>query len=323
MKRLFCFVFLFVFLLSTAAFEFANGLPAGLTDKEKASWELIDEVKVFEKSLGMKPTENFLHYKAKEDSYNLLFYCRKDVMPFSYLDPQLVSMKSTIDNLEGNIEELAKIGVTPEEYDIYFYTTQGLSGGTVITKSLLNSDPEEIVAIVLHEDFHDNVSIPFHFNEAAAVVFGYGGMCKFFGYDPSNVLRIIHTTAKSYDFCHDELSLLVRRYANGKGDISLAKFMIEKKIALARLEKRVYRENVTAANVAQNHSYFHYYGLILQLFKSFDYEPAPFLRFLNDVPYKVLIGDEGGRQKYFDETRSVERGFTSYVSRYLKSHIKE
>lgn len=335
---------------------FSAEMPSGLTKDEQTAWKLIQKVKKFEETLGMKPTKNFLVYKEKEDGYNLLFYCKKTEMPFSYLDPLLVMKSSTLDNLEDNLKALAEIGITPEEYDIYFYVTQGQSGGTVVTKRLLNSEPEEIVGTVLHEDFHDNCDIPFHFNESAAVIFEFSGMCKFMDYEPTNLLEYVYLIARKYDICHEELTLLAKNLKDGS--ISMEEYLKSREECLARLTKRLGKENasflknlgdeevlgkcylklknewfikllkrmkqenITSADVADNHSYFHYYGLMYLLLRCCGREPAVFLEYLNKVPYKDPGYNDGDdQQKYFDATREAELKLEVYVLDYIKSVI--
>ncbi len=313
MKKTFLFISLFVFVVS-----FSDSAPKKdeprLSKREKEKIELIKKVKKFGESLGLNETRNFRDYKEKVSKYNIFFFNEKTKVPYSYVDPAISVVQSPYDNLNDSIKHYE---IDKEKYDVYFYVTIGVSSGTYITKRLLSHSETTITQTVLHEDLHDNINLPRHMEEAAALLFGVAGASKYFNDsegDFRSTMGFALLDALVLDELHEQISSLNKEYLDGK--ITIRDYLEKRD---AKIGNSWYG---SMAEVAQHHTYKHYFPLFYRLLKSMNYDLGKFIVFLRDFPFKQPSWEEG-HEKYFEKTLSVEVDAELYIESVIKSLSEE
>lgn len=265
--------------------------------REKEKLELIKKVKVFGEDLGLSPTNNFKEYQEKVSKYNIFFYNEKTVVPYSYVDPLINVVRSPHDNLKDSVKYFE---IDIEKYDVYFYVTIGVSSGTYITKRLLAHSDRTIADTVLHEDLHDNIDLPRHLEESVALLFGVAGASRYFKDSEKNFRSNMGFTlvdAILLDDLHSFISSLNQERINGK--ISMREYLEKRD---AKIADSWYK---SMAEIAQHHTYKHYFVLWYRLFKVMNFDLKRLVVYLKEFPFKQP-SFENGHEKYFEETLKVE-----------------
>ena len=126
--------------------------------------EIIPALKDLEKKLGFPRTGNFLTHSGKA-AYYRCYYTGKLELPASYDELQLKQVKKP------------DCDVDREKYDVFFYPIEAVANGkTPVTTSLENSSVERMLAVVPHEDFHEDKNVrklPANLSEAASTLIGF------------------------------------------------------------------------------------------------------------------------------------------------------
>lgn len=307
----FSMVFFMLFFVGYLSFCSAKDV---FSEKDKAKIELISRVKKYAKSIGLEPTNNFKEYRDSSTRYNLFFYNKKTEVPFSYIDPLLVYKQSDYDNLASSV---IGYGINTEENDVYFYTTLGVASGTYITRNLLESGDDVIAEVVLHEDMHDNTSLPRHIDEATALLVGIAGSSRFMKSDEEDFglfmeyLAIEATTVKKL---HKNILELNKLYK--KGQISFESYLTIRDLKL----KVTGQESM--ASMVQHHTYLYYLPKLIRIFRAMDYDLKSFVVFMKAFPYKEPSWDENNDEaqeleKYFKETLRVEEEADAYLDKVI------
>lgn len=284
------------------------------TKKEKEKTELIKKVKEYGESLGLHSTKNFKEYQEKVSRYNIFFYNKKIDVPFSYVDPKIAVIQSDFDTLEGSVKGYE---INTEEYDVHFYTTIGVSGGTYITKKLLEHSNTTIAQTVLHEDLHDNMDLPRHMEETAALIFGVAAASRYFKESERSFRSTMSFTlldALIVEELHSDISLLNQEYQDGKIDL---------KTYLSRRDEKIANSWYgSMAEISQHHTYKHYFTLFYRLLKAMKYDLPRFVKFLQNFPYKQPVWTNG-HEWYFAETLRIEKEAEVYVESTISTILEE
>lgn len=285
------------------------------TPKEQQALDLIQKVKVFAPTLGLDTTSNFEKFEEGSGNYNLLYYHFKEDVPFSYMDNTMKFLFCPRDNLADNLLFLVVQGVNLEDYDVFLYPSVALAYGTIVTRRLLNAEPKYLASVVIHEDFHDNVQLPRHIDEAAASLVGIVGAELYFGQNEVRIRQKLNDELRrSHDviYCHKRLVELAGLYAADK--ISFQAYESEKQRLVSLLS--VDTQNVT--QVVFQHTYSYYFPLMCRLFYALNGDLARFVKVMKESPalppsLNVIIPETG-------ETREIT-GFE--LHRYFEINVLE
>lgn len=287
-------IFLFSFIVSEAR---GKKDEPRFSKREKEKIELIKKVKEFGEELGLEPTNNFKEYQEKVSKYNIFFFNEKTVVPYSYVDPLITVVQSPHDNLKDSIRHYE---IDLEKYDVYFYVTIGVSGGTYITKRLLAHSDRTIADTVLHEDLHDNINLPRHLEESIALLFGVAGASRYLkdsDKDFRSTMGFALVDAILLDDLHGFISSLNQERINGK--ISMREYLEKRD---AKIANSWYK---SMAEIAQHHTYKHYFVLWYRLFKVMNFDLKKLIVYLKEFPFEQP-SFENGHEDYFEETLRVE-----------------
>lgn len=291
------FFVLLIFIFPFICFSGNKKEEPRLSKRQKEKIELIKKVKAFGEDLGLNPTENFKEYRETVSKYNIFFFSEKAKVPYSYVDPVMTVVQSPYDDLERSVRHYE---VDIKKYDVYFYVTIGVSGGTYITKRLLSHGDVMIAQTVLHEDLHDNIDLPRHLEEAVALLFGIAGASRYFkeaDRDFRSTMGFALMDAILLDDLHSDICLFNKEWLEGKTTFEEYLKRRDEKIA-----DSWYR---SMSEISQHHTYKHYYVLWYRLFKAMDFDLKRFLSFLKEFPFKQPTWDLG-HDKYFEETIRLE-----------------
>ncbi len=314
MKKIFL-VLLFIFLFSFLILE-ARGKKdePRLSKREKEKIEHIKKVKKFGEELGLSPTHNFKEYQEKVSKYNIFFFNEKTVVPYSYVDPLISVVRSPYDNLKESIKHFE---IDLEKYDVYFYVTIGVSSGTYITKRLLAHSDRTIADTVLHEDLHDNINLPRHLEESVALLFGIAGASRYLKdseKDFRSAMGFALVDAILLDELHEHICSLNQDRIDGK--ISMREYLEKRD---AKIANSWYK---SMAEIAQHHTYKHYFVLWYRLFKVMNFDLKKLIIYLKEFPFKQP-SFENGHEKYFEETLKVESLAEVFIENSIASLTAE
>lgn len=307
---------LFVLYLSAnvlfCSFLVADEAPK-FTEREKAKLKLIGEAKKFGETVGLLPTDNFLEFRETVPKYTLLFYSKKTDVPYSYIDPKILATESRY----GIATEAAlAYGISTETYDI-FLAQVATASGTYITRKLLSYGDTTIARIVLHECLHNNINLPRHMEEAAALLFETVAAARFFGEDDKGLRSACAYALVDAVFLDQTFHEIEGMSAElSSGTLSLAEYLEKRDEKI----KNSWYETMTEISV--HHSYKHYFALFYRWLKGNDLDVKKYVEFLKQFPYKDsdrTLSEE----EYFKETLRVEEEAERYLAGIVASFPEE
>lgn len=283
------------------SFRFRN--KGKFSKQEIAKIELIREIKKFGKTIGLRKTINFLRFKEKDKRLieNCGFF--NDVLPFSYFDPNYIYFDDFPKNREN--------------YVLGTEISSAFSGGSLITRPFLRLSNFDITELVLHEDFHDSVSLPRHINESAAKIVGLIGSFYFNSSSDeklakNHLLFFLRDEVTPELECYEKLKKIYEDFSQRK--ISENKFNgLRKKLLHSiyhggEFERLIY--------LISMRTYYYYIPLLSRLLISFNMDIRRFVDFFKKFPYKEPVGFG---IKVFDETRRLEILAEKYIKREINN----
>lgn len=139
--------------------------PAAVRPAPSPRRELIEDIKAFERTLGIGATGNFMRYSDRADAVDRCYFTGRLELPMSYRGLQLA---------EETGEQCA---VRENRFDVFFYPVEAVaSGSAAITPALAEATVERVLVVVPHEDFHNQSEArksPPEIAEAAATLAGF------------------------------------------------------------------------------------------------------------------------------------------------------
>ena len=276
--------------------------------EERRKLELIKKAKEFGKTIGLSETRNFTNFVEECKTLKNLCGFSDTILPFSEIDPDFFYFKYSSDD-----QKVVREGYILRKVEFF-----ALSGNSFVTRDLIKTSNDKLVGSILHEDFHDSVSLPRHIDEAAAKIVEIFSRTIF---NPNNSKKFAFAMLKRYLCynvlpnlnCFDELKKVYDKLSLGK--ITLKTF--ERKRGKILLRYRLRKEGLVG--IIFEMIYHYYFPLLLELLQAFDCDISAFISFFKEFPYKEVRG--GGRltRKYFEETRQIE----IEAEKYIKNKIKE
>lgn len=143
-----------------------GGMSAAVSAQDAdANREVIESLRRFEESLGLKPTRNFEKRSDKEAASYRCYYTGKLELPRTYDELELRQVKGP------------GCGIDETRYDVFYYAIEAVaSGNTPVTASLESAPLERVLVVVPHEDLHDArelKDLPTAVAEAATTLMGF------------------------------------------------------------------------------------------------------------------------------------------------------
>lgn len=306
-------VFVLIFI---ASIFLVGSADSNFSEKEKRAFGIIHQVKDFEKTIGFCETSNFTSFSENADCEEFICWEKREDMAFSYSDPK---MRTTFD-----LKEFEAFRSATQNFDEKYECIIALvavSGGTIITRTILSLPDSSLAEIVLHEDFHDNICLPTHINEASALLMGMAGSAKFWGKSREEIKAIMdrmETEANLINRYYDALNAWGEDYKSGR--ISWEEFiegrneLVEELRGKASAGDRFLHKGTGPVSLCLYHSYTYYFPLMNRLFASLDYDPARFLKIMKELscPYPVN----------FDEKRKWEKKLEGKIEEIIKENSK-
>jgi hypothetical protein len=201
-----------------AAAACASKKPAAALPPSSPRQAIVADMKAFEHTLGVEPTNNFLQYSASVRSFNRCYFTGKLELPASYRDLHLIQGTET------------GCSVDEQQYDLFFYPAEAVASGTIpVTPALANATLERLLVVVPHEDFHNQGEArgaSAEIAEAAATLIGFLTASAFakdrYG-DSSPAYqglrreaRLFLQKARIVNLYHDQISALYASFRSGK-----------------------------------------------------------------------------------------------------------
>ena len=252
---------------------------------------LVREIKRFEARLGFKPTKNFLKYSDKLLGYQRTYYTRKTDVLSSHEELKSDTV-GFIPHFAGSIPSIP-LGTNEDDCDVYCFDAYISGADMPMTPNLIDSSLEEFIAIVLHEDFHEQSNgLPVRINEAAAALISFAGGTDFaamrFGENslPARRMRLDAKTFWSLACRMNQLFELLEQRRKDFENRLLTKegFMAARAYIYEAMRARCRKASVRAsafslyppheannAWLAVHMTYFKYYPLIYELYEALDH----------------------------------------------------
>lgn len=301
--------------------EFCVASNYKFTPAELKSLELIKRAKEFEKGLGYKETENFKSFAGNVKHVAIMYHLKTE-MPFSYEDYHFFSIQKR--ESKGSASEMAWLAsyleITKDKYDIDIYYLEAVAGGTPISPAMLSANPSRLAYLVFHEDWHDNVNLPTHFEEASGNLIGYGAAAMFLGSNIHKELEAYSRFAEAINKVHDEISKLVVKLKNK--EISRKKYLLERRRRIARMYP-----GLDLAEVAFHHTYTYYWPLAYRLYLALDCDLPRFIQVLKEVSQHAEMREpplsELSRKDYFVKSREAEKRIEVYLEKVIQKELAD
>lgn len=144
-----------------------GGMSAAVSAQDAdANREVIESLRRFEESLGLKSTGNFEKRSGKDAASYRCYYTGKLELPRTYDELDLRQVKGP-----------GGCGIDETRYDVFYYAIEAVaSGNTPITSRLESAPLERVLVVVPHEDLHDArelKDLPVAVAEAATTLMGF------------------------------------------------------------------------------------------------------------------------------------------------------
>ena len=148
--------------------EFAAPQPPAVG----AEWrELLDELRVFERRIGFRPTSNFAKLTTDRQSFPFCGQASNHRLPYSYQD-------SVIGWLDDVTE--AKCREVPADIDVYYGEVEAWGEiGTPVTAAMVAGTIDRFIYLVIHEDCHDQFELPNGIEEPLCDILTHRAMAEF------------------------------------------------------------------------------------------------------------------------------------------------
>lgn len=258
-------------------------------------WQKLDLIKgaeEFGKTLGLKETSNFKDFVETDPKLYRFFVCLKNSVPFSLLDPKIKQLELS------EKEEFLKNHPNHSDYVFETIVYNAYAGGSITTRKLLALSDDELVGVVVHEKFHDSVGMPLHMDEAAAMLVGISATALFVGGDQEMVKERLK------EHLDEEVTRCLNLWEG------LNKTIDKDKKGLSKNQERMRRigfglsgyKNVI--DFASCLTYNHYFPLMFDLFRHFNFELPKFIEFCKNFPRKEDHSEDA--REHFHETRKRE-----------------
>ena len=132
---------------------------------------LLDDLRTFERTIGYEPTNNFKSVTVERESYSFCGRASRYTLPYSYEDPTI----QWVNNVSKE-----QCYAESSEIDIYYGSVEALGEtGTPVTLSMVGSQLDRFVYLVVHEDCHDQFDLPYGIEEALCDVITHHAMIAF------------------------------------------------------------------------------------------------------------------------------------------------
>ena len=158
--------------LSVAGCYGVTEFVAPTAPEVSAEWRaLIDELRVFERRIGFRDTDNFASLSTDKRSFTVCGQASNRRLPYSYEDPAIRWLDSATEEECRNVDP---------DTDVYFDEVEAWGEiGTPVTAAMLESTLDRFVYLVIHEDCHDQFGLPYGIEEALCNIVTYRAMTKF------------------------------------------------------------------------------------------------------------------------------------------------
>ncbi len=306
---------LLIILIIVSAVAFSSCQPS-VPVTEEQRLELIEEIKAFERELGFLKTENFKTYSPEIGAYDYLFYTSSTQIPHSLDDPALISALGTRDS----------VSLDYQKYDAYFYSIPSIAGeGTPVTESLMQAPLHRFIHIVFHEDWHEQIDLPYGLEEPSAEVISYTA-AMLFARDKYGQGSPVYRTLKQklsnklresevYREYYDKLIALYAQYHEGK--LSELDTLIMKAQLLEAMGSELYDiwggkpAQLNNAFIAFQMTYYRHMSLMHQVLKANDFALAETIQIFLSMPA------QGTDFNSLEQVKDIEASVVDYLSRNL------
>lgn len=181
---------IFAFTFVATPFTYAEEKSEEILLKEAVA--LSKEVKEFEKTLGIEPTEA-LSESTTEQPNNSRVWIWQQKMRTLALDRHIDITTELSFSMSAEAIPLKSAAVSLTDYALYFRKGNEFAGSeSVITVTLAQEPPWWMVQAIVHEDLHGNIETPHGDNEVIVAALGYLAALEFFKskMDTENVKEI-------------------------------------------------------------------------------------------------------------------------------------
>lgn len=144
-------------------------LPPGSDGSPETPWqEVVARVKAFTYEVGFVPTANFTHFSEDLPGFPFCGRTSRLALPWSYEDP-------TIEWLDVADERACLAGATG--LDVYHGKSEAVGEvASPVTPAMIASGVPRMVYLVVHEDCHDQFSLPYGIEEPLCEAISYRAM---------------------------------------------------------------------------------------------------------------------------------------------------
>jgi hypothetical protein len=194
---------------------------------------------------------------------------------------------------------------------------------------MLRASPLRLAYLVFHEDWHDNVDLPIHFEEASGNLIGFVAPMMLFNRGKEAIHKKLEEYSKfaeAINRCHDEISKLAIDLRDKK--ISRKQYLVKRRQCIAAVEKNqtYWPLRLEPIEITLHHTYTYYWPLIFRLYQALDCDLVRFVQVLKEVN-----GHEDMREPswlelerdHFVKSREAEKRIEVYLERIIQKTLAE
>jgi len=318
----------FVLLVISATVNAAQAGDKNVAEDLNQVTSLIAKVKDFSKDLGLRKTDNFKRIDQRENNFRTIFYKPKNRVPFGYYDSGFVLLDyARADySLKENLKALGISSKRAKRYDFYYDNQLKAiyAGNTPVFSKMAQGKSEELIRLVMHEDWHSNSGLPHYFDEAAADLFAGVSALSFLGRE-TEIPEWLDNQVKgavALNQAWQSLADLDALYQARK--LSVKAYRNKKRQAVGVYNKNrlpVYcipdgTEWIDETMICCFHSYSAYFPFLAEVFRSTGYDLREWMRLLKSTPsLKPVVGDD--REIFFRKSQQQERIAIAYLKKAM------
>lgn len=254
----------------------------GLTPEWAA---LLAEVRGYERRIGFVETRNFADLSLEHREFPFCGYASRLTLPYSYEDP-------AIQWLDSATEDACR--THGRDADAYFTAVEAWGEiGSPVTSTMVEGKLDRFLYLVIHEDCHDQFSLPYGIEEAVCDLITYKGITQFaeekygrYAREHRAVRRYADAQSAQVRTTIAHYEQLERLYARYEGKEISSDALLQERAALLKHAERPLswlRGEVNNVSIANHMTYSRHYPLMESVFDSLGRDLARTVAFFRQV----------------------------------------
>jgi len=245
----------------------------------------LNEIRAYERRIGFVATANFSDLSREQHEFQFCGYSSRLTLPYSYEDP-------AIQWLHSATEDVCR--AHGRDADAYFAAVEAWGEiGTPVTPAMIEGKLDRFLYLVIHEDCHDQFSLPYGIEEALCDLITYKGMAVFaaekygpFAREHWAVQRYADAQSTQARATIDHYERLAKLYARYEGKEISADVLLQERAAIFKVAQRPLawiKGELNNVGIANHMTYSRHYPFMESVFDALGRDLARTVAFFRQV----------------------------------------